>query len=94
MVNSNLLRDIQSFCDLNNIEDVNLFINELLQKQFTIEKFGLIPFNKKSNDDRVTTDECKKINEENILLKKKIIELEAIIKNEVKTSDKKDMYGE
>ena len=42
-IEKHLTDDIEQYCKLNNIADVNKFCNELLQKAFTAEKYGNIP---------------------------------------------------
>jgi hypothetical protein len=39
-IKKNLEDEIRLYCKLNNIEDVNLFSNNLLNKAFVIEKYG------------------------------------------------------
>lgn len=43
-VKNTLYNDIKEYCDLNNLK-VNIFINELIEKSFLIEKYGSSPFN-------------------------------------------------
>lgn len=42
-INKKLNEDILSYCKANEIDDVNLFINKLLQDSFTILKYGAKP---------------------------------------------------
>lgn len=43
---SNLKGDIKKYCELNNIEDVDKFTQNLLQQGFNIEKYGMGPIEK------------------------------------------------
>jgi hypothetical protein len=41
-ISYNELKDVQTFCRLNNIEDVSLFMKECFKKGFNTEKYGLL----------------------------------------------------
>ena len=43
MINTKLYDEIVEYCKLNDIEDVELFVNKLLQKGFNVEKYGNKP---------------------------------------------------
>ena len=43
MIREKLLAEIEAYCKLNEIEDVELLVNKMLLQGFTIEKFGLTP---------------------------------------------------
>lgn len=42
-VKKTLIKDIESYCGLNDINDVELFCNQLLEKAFVAEKYGEKP---------------------------------------------------
>jgi len=41
-LNSTEIKDIESFCKLNEFEDVNNFVKECFNKGYQIEKYGLL----------------------------------------------------
>lgn len=45
MINNKLLKEIEEYCILNNITDIESKINSMLRTGFNIEKYGLTPFN-------------------------------------------------
>ena len=42
-INEKLLKEIVSYCELNQISDVDHFVNNLLQTAFTAHKYGSVP---------------------------------------------------
>lgn len=79
MIQQKLLKDIKSYCEINNI-DVNNFINTILKKAFLIEKYGETPNILKQNNKKIGKQITKydislltkKIdNEDNVIIKKR-----------------------
>lgn len=52
MIQQKLLKDIKSYCEINNI-DINKFINTILKKAFLIEKYGEAPNILKQNNKKI-----------------------------------------
>jgi hypothetical protein len=86
-IKKNLEDDIRLYCKLNNIEDVDLFVNNLLNTAFVIEKYG-----DKPNIDTIVNKNVEKkletIEENNISLSnqiQKVVEepIEPEIKKEI-----------
>lgn len=46
VIDKQIEKEIKEYCSYNQIKDVNKFMNDMLRKQFTIEKYGELPFNK------------------------------------------------
>lgn len=92
MIKETLLKEIQEYCKINNIQDVEGLINKMLQQGFTIEKFGNKPqFSEKKDKNEVKANKYNiKINTE----EEKIIEETVIIKRDYKENIEKDIYGE
>lgn len=44
MINSDLVKQIDEYCKLNNITDINKYINQLLRDGFNVAKYGSGPF--------------------------------------------------
>jgi len=44
MLKQTLIEEIKEYCQLNKIDDVDIFINKILRQGFNIEKFGSVPF--------------------------------------------------
>jgi hypothetical protein len=42
-IKESLFSDIKSYCKLNNVEDINDFINRIIEIGFNIEKYGAAP---------------------------------------------------
>lgn len=42
-INNKLYNDITAYCKLNNIENVDKFCSDLLEKAFVVEKYGSTP---------------------------------------------------
>ncbi len=61
-INEKLLKEINSYCKLNNIEDVDSLINKMLKVGFDIEKFGP---NLSLNKPKVKKEEIKVVPKEN-----------------------------
>jgi hypothetical protein len=51
-----LIKDITLYCKMNNIENIEDFINNLLSKAFTIEKYGERPFSKSLKENKKIED--------------------------------------
>lgn len=64
-INKKLYNDIKLYCDANNIDDINKFCNNLLQKAFTSEVYGSKPEILKNVDKKV---ENKVYNPENEII--------------------------
>jgi hypothetical protein len=82
-IKKNLEDDIRLYCKLNNIEDVDLFVNNLLNTAFLVEKYG-----DKPNLDTVANKNVEKkldtIDKNNISLSNQIQEVGESIEPEVK----------
>ena len=62
MVNKKLYKEINEYVKLNNLGDIDLFIDKLIQYAFTIEKFGIgPPINQKEEIKSVIKKEDDKI---------------------------------
>jgi DNA repair exonuclease SbcCD ATPase subunit len=44
MINGDLVKQIEEYCELNNIPDTNKYINQLLRDGFNVAKYGSGPF--------------------------------------------------
>lgn len=53
-LDNKLLKDIEKYCILNKIEDINKEINNILQIGFNIVRFGTNPFEKKQMEKELT----------------------------------------
>jgi hypothetical protein len=87
-INSELYSEITSYCDLNEIKDVDGFISGLLKKAFLIEKYGAAP--------PITVKPVLPVKEEPTVIEKPIIEepkIEPKIEPEIIKTNK-DIYGE
>lgn len=69
-IESKLEKEITDYCYLNGIKDVKKFVNKLLLKAFTIEKYGDSPFQKNVE---VNTDKVQYENERH-KIEEKVIE--------------------
>ena len=88
MISNKLQKEIEAYCKLNEIEDVDGLINKMLKQGFTVEKYGELPASP-PKEKIVGVNQYKvniKIEEE------KIIEEIIIIKAE--EVEGKDIYGE
>jgi hypothetical protein len=105
-VPSNLYDEIKLYCKVNNIENIDNFVNKLIKQGFTIEKYGAtpkeriveiikeVPIEKIVTDDQQIKDINDKLDLEiakNEELNKKISELNKEI---LQLKYKKDLYGE
>ena len=54
-INSSLYSEIKEYCSLNNLK-INAFVNEMIKKQFSIEKFGDEPFFNYNKESHVAVD--------------------------------------
>jgi len=80
----NLKKEIETYCKLNNISDINLFFNKILKQGFSIEKYGML-----------TNNEIKKeIIIEPIIEEEKTKPITEIKPNIINNVTNKDMYGE
>jgi hypothetical protein len=90
-INKTLYNNIISYCKLNNIKNINLFIEELIKKQFYIECYGELVIDNDivqpviEDNEIINTDVI--INNENVILNNDIEEDDVIenpiIKNNV-----------
>ena len=87
-IKSELYDDISEYCRLNDLGDVDLFINNLLKTAFTIEKYGSRPqIGKKTIETHI---------EEPIEVVAPVPEpiVEPIVPPVINNTYKKDIYGE
>ncbi len=90
MINSKLLGEIKLYCEMNGVDDVNAIVNKMLQRGFTIEKYGETPVgNVKSEKKDLTPN---KYVVELKTVEDKIVEEIKIIKPKIK--GERDLYGE
>jgi len=84
MVKETLLNEIKLYCKANNIVDVEALVNSMLERGFTIEKYGETPLNNITEKKKIMVTPKK--NEYNInIVEEKV---ESVINN------KNDFYGE
>lgn len=98
---TNLKQEIDEYCKINSIDDIDQFIIRTLKRGFSIEKFGIAPVIDQMGENPGETIDSIQIN---IVPKEPIqrIEVDFEIRpdgttkfNEIKNKvDKKDMYGE
>lgn len=50
------MKDIEDYCKINNINNIENFINDLLSKYFMIEKYGERPFSEESKKNKTNKD--------------------------------------
>ncbi len=90
-MNKNLKDEIDGYCKVNKIKDVDKFIEKLIRQGFTIEKYGMVP-------DITLTKQVKVVpsNQTNIIDQIAEIEKEAVKVKEEKITKKTDtdLYGE
>ncbi len=106
-IDKDLFNEITTYCILNEIKDVELFINKLIKDSFNIEKYGIQPQIDSMNKNKEVvvekviekvvyinnSDDCtEKIDELIKKHKKEIEDLNLVFKNDV--INKKDIYGE
>lgn len=106
-IDKDLFNEITTYCTLNEIKDVKLFINKLIKDSFNIEKYGIQPQIDSMNKNKEVVvekviekvvyinnnDDCtEKIDELIKKHKKEIEDLNLVFKNVV--INKKDIYGE
>ena len=87
MIRSDILKDIEKYCKLNDIEDVNEFINNALQTGFNVEKYGTSPIKP-----QVIEKEVEKIIEKEVIKEvpvEKIVEIDKVV--EVPVTDDKEV---
>lgn len=96
MIDSKLLNDIEKYCKLNEIEDVKSLINKMLQRGFTIEKYGELPTPAipKEKPKKISKPKVNKYKVSIRVEEEKIIEETIIVKEEIKEYTDKDIYGE
>ena len=63
-IRKTLMKDIEDYCKINNINNIENFINDLLSKYFMIEKYGERPFLEESKKNKANKDHK---TEENII---------------------------
>lgn len=71
LIDETLYNNIISYCDLNNIKDVNFFIEKLIKKQFYIECYGELVID--NNIKKSIIEDKEKIDSEIIINNKNII---------------------
>ena len=52
MIREKLVEEIKEYCQLNGIEDVERFINKIINKGFTLEKFGELKSKAKTEEEK------------------------------------------
>lgn len=52
-INDKLYSDIVSFCEENEVKDIENFINSLLSERFLIKKYGSSPFEKMKEQNNI-----------------------------------------
>ena len=86
-IKKNLEDDIRLYCKLNNIEDVDLFVNNLLNTAFVVEKYG-----DKPNLDTIVNKNVEKkletIEENNISLSNQI---QKVVEDPIEPEVKKEI---
>lgn len=78
-LNDELFHEINEYCRLNGISDVNKFIELLVRRAFTVEKYGTIPIT------AIKLPENKNNNQQDEIIR----QTKLTTKN-----NKKDIYGE
>jgi pentatricopeptide repeat protein len=82
-INKQLHNDIKQYCKLNNIDDVEKFCNQMIEKGFTIEKYG----------DKPNIVSPNKVDTIKVNTEPKIEEVKKIIKiNKNDTNDDYEVY--
>lgn len=88
----NLEKEINDYCKINKIDNVNDFINKIIKSGFTIEKFGNHPpeeiINKKRKSKPIEVESEEPVKETKIKQKLQVIE------KTKKIESKRDIYGE
>ena len=107
MIDNNLYIEIEQYCKLNDIEDIDKFINNLLRKSFNSEKYKINKNNKVDNNIIINkTEENKSViiddnnvdkqlekKEEIIIIKKEEQQLNNINKDNSRLEEKR-FYNE
>jgi hypothetical protein len=44
MLNDKIIEEIKEYCQLNKIDDIDIFINKIVKQGFNVEKYGATPF--------------------------------------------------
>lgn len=92
-VNFDLYNEIEEYCKLNHIENIDKFINKLIQKGFTIEKYGDKMQNIVIVPEKIAIEEVDEPIDEPIV--EPVVEKSPEIpQNNTNTNQKKDIYGE
>lgn len=86
IINKILEDEIINYCKVNNIDDVNKFINDLIKQSFTVKKYGNLTFSK--NIEKTKDVEAIEIAKDNDIIKR--IKSEPII-DEI---TKKNIYND
>lgn len=106
MIKEKLLKEIEAYCKLNEIDDVEMLVNKMLLQGFTIKKFGLVPPGFKEPVEAVVKTEEPELKVEEPIEEptKEVTEVTTNVYNitiEEKKEDKKpiapppdDLYGE
>jgi hypothetical protein len=74
-MNKKLNNDIKKYCELNNIDDVKKFIDNILQQGFNVEKYGMGPIEGSVTEVEVIKEVIKEIPVEVIKEVEKVVEV-------------------
>lgn len=61
MINGKLLEEIKHYCSINNIDDIEILINKMIAKGFTIEKYGQTPSKSQHIPEKVEIEVIKEV---------------------------------
>jgi hypothetical protein len=56
-IKENILKEIKQYCGLNNIDDIDTFINKIILIGFNIEKYGSSPIQTKTIQEKIVEKE-------------------------------------
>ena len=95
MIDKTLLREITLYCDMNGIKDIPRLVNRMLERGFTIEKYGEIPIDIVKTNNSTNIEKQKNEYVLDIATLKNNIEEKPDVKTFLKIKEnKKDFYGE
>jgi hypothetical protein len=85
-INKKLYNNIVSYCKINNIKDINFFIEELIKKQFYIECYGELSINNDIEKPITQNEEIANndIKEEPVILNNDIKNEHVVLNNDIK----------